>query len=60
MRKGYGLSWLRPIDEVPKSSLEVNVLGDGFVTENGERVLPTSYKYDYEVGTEIELDGLCK
>jgi hypothetical protein len=44
-------------DEVPKNSLEVNVLGDGFVKENGEKVLPTSYKYDYEVGTEIELEA---
>ena len=42
-------------DEVPKSSLEVNVLGNGCMKMNDEEILPTNYKFAFEVGSEIDL-----
>lgn len=41
--------------EVPKSPVEVNVLGNGYVKKDGEEILPTNYKVSFEVGSEIDL-----
>lgn len=61
--EGYNLVnaqrvWVKLVklyDEVPKSSLEVNVLGNGYVKMNDEEILPTNYKFAFEVGSEIDL-----
>ena len=41
--------------EAPKSSVEVNVLGNGYVTKDDEETITTSYKVSLEVGSEVDL-----
>lgn len=66
--EGYNLVndervWVKLIklfEETPKDSLEVSTSGDGFVKMNDEEILPTNYKYSFDIGTEIDLMGHAK